>query len=169
VEKFQEKKDELFKELLAQINHNAILVWIPEFSYEYEQAELRGLYILYSDGRDLLYHNFNPEKQQEVDPGLVSGMFSAITSFIQETTKSSDLLRTIDSGEIKVILEYCHSYPVFGALFTDRETADIRAALQEVMNEFEKKYGKILVNWDGDMTSFANAQDIINKFFGEYM
>ena len=42
-------------------------------------------------------------------------MFSAITSFIKEMTKSTEALKKIDHGDITILLEYGEH--IFGALF----------------------------------------------------
>jgi len=167
-EKCSDLKKEQFELILNLIKQGELLCWIPEFQIQYERAELRGLYILYSDGRDLFYFNFKPEKD-EVDPGLVSGMFSAISSFIQETTKSNDLLRTIDSGEIKVILEYSKQFPVFAALFADRETSEIRTALRILLDSFQHMHSRVLSNWNGDMSYFEKDKSLIDEHFKEFL
>ncbi|MHA1475539.1 MAG: hypothetical protein ACTSQ5_10170 [Promethearchaeota archaeon] len=138
-------------ELLKDLTEKKVISWwIPEFSFTHEKARIDGLYILYIDGRDLFYYNFRGEKGSPVDPALVSGMFSALTGFIQETTRSSDLLRGIDSGDKKVILEYSEKYPFFTAIFADRETATIRLALKSTIKDFEEKHGDILVKTCGN-------------------
>ncbi|GAH27265.1 unnamed protein product, partial [marine sediment metagenome] len=85
-------------------NNNLIDVLKQEFSYVFEKVVKQGLYIIYDDGRGIFDYNFAEEYDQ--DPGIVSGMFSAITSFIKETTKSQELLKTIDHGDITILLEY---------------------------------------------------------------
>ncbi len=146
-----------------------ILWWTPEFSFTHEKARIDGLYILYIDGRDLFYYNFRGDKGSPVDPALVSGMFSALTGFIQETTRSSDLLRGIDSGEKKVILEYSEKYPFFTAVFADRETATIRLALKSTIKEFEEKHGDILENWSGNMGFFTDDGKLVETHFKEFL
>ena len=59
-------------------------IWQPEFKYLFEKAEKQGLYIIYDDGRGV--YNYAFQEGVDQDPGLVSGMFSAITSFIKEMT-----------------------------------------------------------------------------------
>ena len=143
--------------------------WVPEFSFIYEPAKLEGLYILYLDGRDLLYYNFNKSHESPVDPGLVSGMFSAITSFIQETTRSSDLLRAIDQGTKKVILEYTSQSPIFAAIFADRESSEIRSALQNLLTEFAKKHRRNLETWNGNMDLFKEDSKLVEKHFNDFL
>ena len=157
-------------ELLKDLTEKKVISWwTPEFSFTYEKARLDGLYILYIDGRDLFYYNFRGEKGSPVDPALVSGMFSALTGFIQETTRSSDLLRGIDSGEKKVILEYSEKYPFFTAIFADRETATIRMALKNTIKDFEEKHGDILKNWSGNMGFFTDDGKLVETHFREFL
>jgi len=157
-------------ELLKDLTEKKVISWwIPEFSFTYEKARLDGLYILYIDGRDLFYYNFRGEKGSPVDPALVSGMFSALTGFIQETTRSSDLLRGIDSGEKKVILEYSEKYPFFTAIFADRETATIRMALKNTIKDFEDKHGDVLENWSGNMGFFTDDAKLVEIHFREFL
>jgi hypothetical protein len=164
---FAEQANVVMFKLLMKLKY--ISWWTPEFSNTYERAQLSGLYTLYSDGRDLLYYNFSKEKKNEVDPGLVSGMFSAITSFIQETTKSTDLLRTIDNGNTKVILEYSKKFPIFAAIFSNKETIEIRTALQNFIKEFENSHSKVLGNWNGDMSFFDNDKVLVEKYFKDFI
>ncbi len=157
-------------ELLKDLTEKKVISWwIPEFSFTHEKARIDGLYILYIDGRDLFYYNFRGDKGSPVDPALVSGMFSALTGFIQETTRSSDLLRGIDSGEKKVILEYSEKYPFFTAIFADRETATIRMALKNTIKDFEEKHGDILIKWSGNMGFFTDDGKLVETHFKEFL
>src|SRR5271157_796582 len=135
-------------------------LWQAEFSYSFKEAQLKGLNIMYSDGRDVFSHQF---QESNVDPALVAGMFSAITIFIKETTKSTDLLRSIDHGDTSVIIEY--GKYVFAAIFADRETSDVRAKLREFIEEFEDRHGSILVKWNGNMAPFEEDQSLVKKIF----
>jgi len=130
-------------ELLKDLTEKKVLSWwIPEFSFTHEKAIIDGLYILYFDGRKLFYYNFRGDKGSPISPALVSGMISALTGVIQETTRSSDLLRGIDSGEKKVILEYSEKYPFFTAVFADQETSTIRMALKNTIKDFVETHFK---------------------------
>ncbi|MFW9878868.1 MAG: hypothetical protein ACFFG0_37790, partial [Candidatus Thorarchaeota archaeon] len=98
---------------LKYLFYNKLIdIWQPEFKYIFEKAEKQGLYIIYDDGRGIYDYAFQEDSAQ--DPGLVSGMFSAITSFIKEMTKSPEVLKKIDHGDITILLEYGEH--IFGAL-----------------------------------------------------
>ncbi|MBD3354023.1 MAG: hypothetical protein GF364_21250 [Candidatus Lokiarchaeota archaeon] len=135
--------------------------WSPEFRFIFERAELDALYIMYSDGRDVFTYHFSDS--QDADSALVAGMFSAITSFIKETTKSSDYLRSIDHGDSKIIIEY-GDY-VFGAIFADMQTSEIRSKLKQFVTEFEEIHEDVLKKWNGNTTPFLNDDTLIKNIF----
>jgi hypothetical protein len=130
---------------------NLIDILRPEVSYIFEPVEKQGLYIIYDDGRGV--YNYAFKKDVEQDPGLVSGMFSAITSFIKEMTKSTEALKKIDHGDITILLEY--GTRVFGALFIKgNQTTEVRAPLKDFVKKFETQYLDILKEWTGSLSSF---------------
>jgi hypothetical protein len=157
-----EKKKENYQTLNYLFKSNKIKIWNPEFSYTFEKVEKQGLYIIYNDGRDLFNYPFVKDELQ--DPGLISGMFSALTSFIKETTKSTELLKTIDHGDITILLEYGINF--FGALFIKgNETSEIREQLTEFIKKFERKHRDILPNWNGMLQPFRDDNSLVEEIF----
>ncbi|MHA1342059.1 MAG: hypothetical protein ACTSRZ_20960 [Promethearchaeota archaeon] len=135
--------------------------WVPEFGFIFEKAELSALYIMYSDGRDVFSYQFKEENV--ADPALVAGMFSAITSFIRETTRSSDYLRSIDHGDQKILIEYGNY--VFGALFASMETSEIRSKLKTFITKFEEIHGNVLKDWSGITSPFEHDDELVHEIF----
>jgi hypothetical protein len=145
-------------------NNNFIDVLKQEFSYIFEKAEKQGLYIIYDDGRGIFDYNFAEDYNH--DPGIVSGMFSAITSFIKETTKSQELLKTIDHGDITILIEY--GKRIFGALFIKgKQTTEVRSSLKELVNTFEAKYADVLADWSGALIYFKEDNKLVENIFKE--
>ncbi|MHA1335539.1 MAG: hypothetical protein ACTSPW_07280 [Promethearchaeota archaeon] len=145
-------------------SNNIIAIWRPEFSFKFEKVEKQGLYVIYSDGRDVFNYIFTEGGGQ--DPALISGMFSAITSFIQETTKSTQLLRTIDHGDITILIEY--GKYVFGALFIKgKQSSEIRAQLKEFIRRFEEKHKEHLIDWSGALNHFKDDDKLVEEIFKE--
>jgi len=144
--------------------NNHINLWKAEFGYTYERAEKISLYIMYSDGRDVF--NYPWVKEELQDPALISGMFSAITSFIQETTHATQTLNTIDHGDITIMIEY--GKHIFGALFIKgKQSSEIRAQLKEFIAKFEKKHEKILDDWSGSLGEFRQDHLLAEEVFKE--
>jgi len=143
-------------------NNNLIDVLKQEFSYIFEKAEKQGLYIIYDDGRGIFDYNFSEAYSH--DPGIVSGMFSAITSFIKETTKSQELLKTIDHGDVTILIEY--GKRIFGALFIKgKQTTEVRSSLKELVSTFEAKYADVLADWSGALIYFKEDNKLVESIF----
>lgn len=154
---------EIYLNLKNLFRHRALGVYKAEFSFIFYQARLKSVYLVSQDGRNLFSHSFSEE--QATEPVLVAGMLSAISSFVKETTKSRDLLRSIDHGDTTLLVEYGRYS--FAALLADRETTDLRNRLQKYIQEFERTYSEILASWDGDIEPFENERGRIIEFFVE--
>jgi len=160
----ENEKKRLFFTLKYLFFNNFISIWKPEFSFTYERVEKQGLYIIYDDGRGIFNYPFIRESAQ--DPGLVSGMFSAITSFIKEMTKSTEVLKKIDHGDITILLEY--GQRIFGALFIKGiESPEVRGRLKEFVKTFEEKYSEVLKDWSGALIYFKDDAKLVEDIFKE--
>jgi hypothetical protein len=160
----ENEKKRFYFTLKYLYNNGFIEIFRPEFSYETEVVEKQGLYIIYDDGRGIFNYSFSEEFDQ--DPGLISGMFSAITSFIKETTRSQDLLKTIDHGDIRILLEYGNR--VFGALFIKgKQSTVVRSQLREFVTTFENKYADVLKDWSGALNYFKDDNKLVEQLFKE--
>jgi len=159
----EEKEMQRFYFTLKYLYNNSYIdVFKQEFSYLYEKAEKQGLYIIYDDGRGIFDYNFAEDYNH--DPGIISGMFSAITSFIKETTRSQELLKTIDHGDVTIIIEY--GKRIFGALFVKgRQTTEVRSSLKELISTFETKYADVLADWSGALIHFKEDHKLVENIF----
>ena len=151
--------DEIYKLKLSKAK--PFLIFTKEFGFEYEEANLDSLHVMMVDGRSVFTHNFNEEST--VEPALVAGLFSAITSFAKETVKSEQLLRTIDHGDVVLMIEYGHY--VFSAIFADKNSVELRSKLVDFVKEFEKKHEEDLSNWLGDTSPFTDDWMLVNQIF----
>ena len=161
----EENESKRFYFTLKYLYRNKMIdIWKPEFSFTFERVEKQGLYIIYEDGRGIFNYPFVHDFAQ--DPGLVSGMFSAITSFIKEMTKSTEVLKKIDHGDITILLEY--GTHIFGALFIKgNESGEVRARLKKFVNEFEMKYSTVLKEWSGALIHFKDDNALVEDIFKE--
>ncbi|MFX1233445.1 MAG: hypothetical protein ACFFBY_02710 [Promethearchaeota archaeon] len=160
----EQEKQRFYFTLKYLFNNNYVDILRPEFSYVFERVEKQGLYIIYDDGRGIFDYSFVREVFH--DPGLISGMISAITSFIKETTKSQDLLKTIDHGDITILIEY--GKRIFGVLFIKgKQTAEVRTKLKAFVEKFESKYQTILEDWSGALVHFKEDHSMVEEIFQE--
>lgn len=158
---WEEKETYSYLRKLVAYKYSAF--YREEFNHIFYKAVLKSLYLVSRDGRSLFSYAFSDEPTTE--PVLVAGMLSAISSFVRETTKSRELLRTVDHGDITLLIEY-GKYS-FAALLADRETTELRGKLQRYINEFEKRYEKTLAEWNGDVEPFEREADRIAELFSE--
>ncbi|MEM2109246.1 MAG: hypothetical protein QW327_02010 [Candidatus Odinarchaeota archaeon] len=143
--------------------YNCLSIYQAEFNFIFYKAVLKSFYIVSHDGRSIFSYSFSEELTTE--PVLVAGMLSAISSFVRETTKSRELLRSIDHGDTTLLVEY-GKYS-FAALLADRETTELRGRLQKYIVEFEKTYEDTLANWNGDVEPFEKEAARVAELFTE--
>ncbi|MHA1377090.1 MAG: hypothetical protein ACTSRG_01795 [Candidatus Helarchaeota archaeon] len=124
------------------------------------EKSLLHLFIMTKDGRSLYDYSFGIEEQ---DPTLISGMLTAMSSFVKETMGSKKQLRTIDQQDKKVILghgQYCTV-----AVFAEKDLAIIHNKTEEFVNEFEKMYQFKIEKWDGATSAFKGTNKIIERIY----
>ena len=95
-------------------------------------------------------------------------MFSAITSFVKEMTKSTEALKKIDHGDITILIEYGNR--IFGALFIKgTQSSEVRAPLKEFLQKFVERYKDILKNWTGALVHFNDDENnkLVEDIFKE--
>lgn len=151
--------DEISKIQLSKAK--PFLIFNREFGFTYEEANLDSLHVMMVDGRSVFTHNFKDEST--VEPALVAGLFSAITSFAKETVKSEQLLRTIDHGDVVLMIEY--GQYVFSAIFADKNSVELRTKLATFVKEFEDRHEQDLDGWLGDTSPFADDWMLVNEIF----
>ena len=101
-------------------------------------------------GLNILQHSFSGSK---LDEDLVSGFISAIISFIgalhppKKTEKKQKLIRTIDRGDFKILIE-AGEY-ILGILFVNMEKVEVRTKLRDIIQEFEDSFE--FEDWDGTL------------------
>jgi hypothetical protein len=164
--KEEDEKKRFYFTLKYLYRNNAIKIWKPEYSYTFAPVEKQGLYIIYEDGRGVFNYAFRSDDIQ--DPGLVSGMFSAITSFVKEMTKSAEALKKIDHGDITILLEYGNN--IFGALFIKgTQSSEVRMPLKDFVQIFEEKYQNVLKDWTGALSPFLEEDNdkLVEDIFKE--
>ncbi len=132
-----------------------------EFSYSFEEVTIDSLHVMMLDGRAVLSHTFAAESQ--VEPALVAGLFSAITSFAKEAVRSEQLLKTIDHGDVVLTIEYAKW--VFAAIFADSTSTELRKKLSVFLTDFEERHVKTLPMWLGDLDAFKSDLNLIDETF----
>ena len=124
------------------------------------EKTLHDLFVLSKQGVSMYSYSFGIEM---TTPELISGMISALSTFIKEATGSKQSLRTIDQQDKKVILKQGENLTV--ALLCDKDIPIIHKRISKFTDAFENKYGKYLLSWRGEQHIFKDAEVIVKKYF----
>ncbi|MHA1233022.1 MAG: MFS transporter [Candidatus Helarchaeota archaeon] len=127
-------------------------------------VKIMGIFITSPDGRVLVESDFSPLK---IDSTLAMSALSGVITLIKETFRTKKFLKTIDYEDGKIMAEYGMYSNAY--LIVDKETYDVRQKLKKCLSLFEKKFGKDLENWTGELTKFQVAYSIITEVFGFYL
>ena len=112
------------------------------------------------DGRPMYNYSFGIAIK---DTALVSGMLSALTNFVKETTGSKKLLRVIDQEDKKIILS--HGTQTTVAILSNKNLPIIRNRTQAFLSSFEEKYSMKMQKWTGDTSIFKGANKLVEEQF----
>ncbi len=124
------------------------------------EKSLHDLFVLTKEGVSMYNYSFGIELKQ---PELISGMISALTTFMKEATGSRESLRIIDQQDKKVILTQGDYTTV--ALIADKNLPIIHKRVTKFTEAFERRFGKQLLNWRGELTLFKDAESIVKNYF----
>jgi predicted ATPase len=131
---------------------------------------IKEAFIIHTDGR-LLVHK-TAEDVSNVDDDVMSSTLTAIREFIGHSFSSDTQgnLNEVTFGRHMVIME--QGKTVYLAIVVDpTKTEGIKPQIRRLVEDFEAGYGKLLVNWKGELTSELMASErLLEKLIhGGYM
>lgn len=99
------------------------------------------------------------ENAEAQDADMVSGMLSAIQSFVQDAfaTQEFDGLNTLQLGELSVWIEWGPS-AVIAAVIRGVAPVNCREALQQLLEDIHSDYSSELKAYSGDATPFEKIE-----------
>jgi len=127
------------------------------------RAAPQSLFVATTEGLDVFSYTFGTLK---IDPALISGMLTAIISFVKEATRSRQSLRTIEHGDVVLVVEY--GKYVFATIVTDQETPDIRMRLRKFLDGFEKRHVDVLSKWTGHLPDVEKDKKLAESIFEQF-
>ena len=148
--------------LLELYTDGYIVFYDTDLRIEMPSSSIQGIYVVLNDGRAIFSETFG---KIQVEPLLISGMLSAITSFVKETTRSQQYLQTIDHGDVAILIEYSTKF--FVTLLANRETPELRLKLRDFVKRFEAEYGPKISETVVNLAVFRGATKIVHEVFAE--
>lgn len=134
------------------------LVLLNTLEYSVEQV-----FLIHRESSLLIHHQYS-ELADTRDPDMVSGMFSAIQDFIEDSfsTKEGDELDTLKLGDLSVVLQRGPS-AVLAAVVRGRIPEDLRNDLSRTLENLHRMKKAELANYGGDPDVFADVEDDLRK------
>ncbi|MHA1230343.1 MAG: hypothetical protein ACTSRP_04895 [Candidatus Helarchaeota archaeon] len=117
-------------------------------------------FVIKNVGTCILHHSFTGSS---LDEQMVSGFLSAISSFLNFIMPNSDpnkIIRAVDRGDFKIIIE--PGKDIIGLLLAKTDTPSIRKILKETIKLFEEIYE---VDPTADTVIYEPYKEIIVKKF----
>ncbi|MBD3227998.1 MAG: hypothetical protein GF329_07395 [Candidatus Lokiarchaeota archaeon] len=134
-----------------------------EFIKEKSLQSLRYLLILHKQVGITIYSvNFS---DQELDPDLVSGFLSAISSFGMELSGGQSIgIRKMEYESLKIVLQQ-GNYVNVGLILDDFPEDWLDLRLKTFVRALENQYKQYLENWTGDVRPFKTIGKLFAKIF----
>lgn len=127
------------------------------------QRQKVHLLIVYSKDGVLLYSKTFDENISEQRTLLLAGGFSAITSLFKEATATAGEIKSIllEDKELRIISKE----HFLCAILVDYSTQASESAQNNFVLEFEKLFKEDLESFDGEVSRFNEAKDILERYF----
>lgn len=135
---------------------------LKEVKTMFEDAvNLEHLLVLYKgSGTCIFFRSFGSDK---IDPDLISGFISAVSSFGREV-ESQKALNEIKYGD-KTLLLADGEYIRVALVLSKSASLILRDHLKNFINAFEEKYMDFLPKWRGQLNIFRDAGHLIDENF----
>jgi hypothetical protein len=130
----------------------------PEIESISEPFVVEEVFLITNTG--LLLRRIGKVKKPDVDEDILSSMLTAVNEFVKDSFSSSSEEGDLDElqyGSLRVILEY-GSYVYLAAVVRGQESKDLRPEMKRVLKQVHRKFGHILMNWDGSLAAIKGIE-----------
>lgn len=86
------------------------------------------------------------------DEDILMGMFKAVQDFVRDAFSGGrkEEMRALEFGERKIMIERGASHSVV-VVYSGHDRGDLADRVRNVSSEIDKRFGKTLASWDGDV------------------
>ncbi|MHA2294675.1 MAG: hypothetical protein ACXADA_01590 [Candidatus Hodarchaeales archaeon] len=163
---------ELFKKITDRL-HSFIYDDVPQQLKTSVTSKPLSLMIIQSSGLPCFWHIFekrqnNASWNKKSEHVLVGGSMVGVQAVIAKITGSDEPLRTIDSGQIKLLIEEVNinnDKSIFGILWTTADDDTLRKNLKDYCTLFVQKYQSSLLKKMVRQRDFSDAYKIFGETF----
>ncbi|MBN2153963.1 MAG: hypothetical protein JW839_21075, partial [Candidatus Lokiarchaeota archaeon] len=125
------------------------------------KSRLKHLFVFHAKAGVCLF--YQPFTDATIDPQLISGFISAISSFGTSFEKGAEL-RVLEYKSFKILLEETMGCR-YALLFTGEMEDKLNQLLKAFIGEFESKFRVQISEFNGNVSMFNLASDIMSSVF----
>jgi len=134
---------------------------VPSFS-EYDwKDKIESIYII-NKGGIFLYKRFFREKEENLDPNIVTGTLTSIKLMLEKMTDRKGV--SIIEREEGIILYYPGD-KLTVVMFCDEKLISLQILTESFLEKIETVYANVMDTWKGDTNIFLPIENIIKEFF----
>jgi len=131
---------------------------LEEFDWKKKLVEL---YFIQDGGLLVYHHEF--ERISELDQVLTAAGISGVQSLFKEITQSETGLNIVSVGQFEIL--FSHSETFTSVLITKAPYKILIGKLDEMTQKFELMFGNIIQNFEGSLTEFSSATELVASIF----
>ncbi len=122
---------------------------------------IQHVYVFMPNGICIFNQPF--KSASEVEPELVAGGLTGISSLVQELTRNETKVKIVEQENMTILLEYGEF--VNGALITEENLVTLKEKLKRLIEEVEQTYQEELKHFVGNVDLFTNMNELIENIF----
>jgi len=128
---------------------------------------IEDIFLVHRDGR-LMVHNTR-RLRPGMDSDVLSGMFTAIVSFVEDSLResSSEGVNQIQYGNKRILIEY-GPYAYIALVISGIESPRLRGELRALAQKINTTYVQKIEQWDGDRDSLEDISRELKDFIFSY-
>jgi cellulose biosynthesis protein BcsQ len=118
-----------------------------------------------SSGEAMYYYFFGKAEEEMKNPALITAALNSIALMVSETAGRRGDLRSIDNGNMKIILR--RGNRVIGILYSPVENKTLEELLSMCVVRFEREFKKALDDFSktGRISGFNGASELVEEIF----
>lgn len=142
----------------------AVLFKLPIFFELNWRENLKQLFVVVRDrGVPIFHKQFQEAASAAFDEDLAAAGMVGITTMLKEISQSTEELKIIDHGDLKILLE--HGTNFFIALLVSDKMWIYKDKLVQLRRTIENYFGTVLQSWDGNLKYFEPLGIFIKNIF----
>jgi hypothetical protein len=130
-------------------------------------AVVDEVFFMYNDGR--LIKHFTRRLKPDMDEDILGSMLVAVQDFVKDSFRDQEgILDEMKFGRFQVLLGR-GKHIILATIVLGDEVEPFRPQIAKCIEDIEEKYGDVLEDWDGEMSSVRGAAKyIVDLIDGKY-